>query len=110
MAHAGGRCSKLDDPEDLASCDQMQEIMGVARQLPAGAVDMIAAGHTHQAMAQDVGGIPIVEAYANGRSFSRVDFNINRSSGAVVAKHYANGETRDDALVRARQRFGSEQG
>jgi len=87
MAHAGGRCSKLDDPEDVASCDQMQEIMGVARQLPAGLVDMIAAGHTHQAMAQDVAGIPVVEAYANGRSFSRVDLSVNRSSGAVVAKH-----------------------
>ena len=87
MAHAGGRCSRLDDPEDLASCDQMQEIMGVARQLPAGLVDMIAAGHTHQAMAQDVAGIPIVEAYANGRSFSRVDLNVNRSSGAVVSRH-----------------------
>ena len=87
MAHAGGRCSRLDDPEDLASCDQMQEIMGVARALPARLVDMIAAGHTHQAMAQDVAGIPIVEAYANGRSFSRVDFSVNRSSGAVVAKH-----------------------
>src|SRR6266550_321597 len=87
MAHAGGRCSKLDDPEDVASCDQMQEIMGVARQLPAGLVDMIAAGHTHQAMAQDVAGIPVVEAYANGRSFSRADLSVNRSSGAVVANH-----------------------
>src|SRR5882672_1931552 len=87
LAHAGGRCTRLDDPEDLASCEQMAEIMNVARQLPAGLVDMIAAGHTHQAMAQDVAGIPIVEGYSNGRSFSRVDVTVNRSSGAVVARH-----------------------
>jgi len=87
LAHAGGRCTKLDDPEDLSSCDQMAEIVGVVRELPAGLVDMIAAGHTHQGMAQDVAGIPVVEAYSAGRSFSRVDLTVNRSSGTVVAKH-----------------------
>jgi 2',3'-cyclic-nucleotide 2'-phosphodiesterase (5'-nucleotidase family) len=86
LAHAGGRCTKLDDPEDLSSCDAMAEIVNVARQLPTGLVDIIAAGHTHQAMAQDVAGIAIVQAYANGRSFSRVDVTVARSSGAVVAK------------------------
>ena len=86
LAHAGGRCSVLDNPEDLSSCDQMSEIVNVARQLPAGLVDMIAAGHTHQAMAQDVAGIAVVEAYSGGRSFSRVDLTVRRSSGALVSK------------------------
>src|SRR5882672_7805828 len=86
LAHAGGRCTRLDDPEDLGSCDQMAEIVNVARQLPAGLVDMISAGHTHQAMAQDVAGIAVVEAYSGGRSFSRVDLSVNRSSGALVSK------------------------
>ena len=87
LAHAGGRCTRLDDPEDLSSCDQMSEIINVARQLPSGMVDMISAGHTHQAMAQDVAGVPVVEAYSSGRSFSRVDLTIDRSSGTVVARH-----------------------
>src|SRR5438309_10055669 len=39
LAHAGGRCTKLDDPEDTSSCDQMAEIMNVAHQLPAGLGD-----------------------------------------------------------------------
>src|SRR6185503_3682915 len=86
LAHAGGRCTRLEDPQDLGSCDQMAEIVNVARQLPAGLVDMISAGHTHQAMAQDVAGIAVVEAYSGGRSFSRVDLTVNRSSGAVVSK------------------------
>jgi hypothetical protein len=31
LAHAGGRCTRLDDPENLSSCDQMAEIVQVAR-------------------------------------------------------------------------------
>ena len=86
LAHAGGRCTRLENPEDLSSCDQMAEIVNVARQLPAGLVDVISAGHTHQAMAQDVAGIAVVEAYSGGRAFSRVDLTVNRSSGALVSK------------------------
>jgi 5'-nucleotidase len=86
LAHAGGRCTRLENPEDLSSCDPMAEIVNVARQLPAGLVDMISAGHTHQAMAQDVAGIAVVEAYSGGRAFSRVDLTVNRSSGALVSK------------------------
>ena len=86
LAHAGGRCTKLDNPEDLSSCDQMAEIVNVAHQLPAGLVDMISAGHAHQAMAQDIAGIAVVEAYSAGRSFSRVDMTVNRASGALVSK------------------------
>ena len=86
LAHAGGRCTKLNDPENLSSCDQMAEIVQVARQLPAGLVDVIAAGHTHQAMAHDVAGIALVEAYSTGRSFSRVDLTMNRSTRTLTAK------------------------
>jgi 5'-nucleotidase len=86
LAHAGGVCTKLDDPDNLTSCDQMAEIVQVARQLPAGLVDMIAAGHVHQAMAHDVSGIAIVEAYSTGRSFSRVDLMVNRSTRTLAGK------------------------
>jgi len=86
LAHAGGRCTKLDNPEDLSSCDQMAEIVQVARQLPSGLVDVIAAGHTHQAMAHDIAGIAVVEGYANARSFSRIDLTVNRSTGMLVRK------------------------
>ena len=87
LAHAGGRCTELDDPENLSSCDQMAEIVRVARELPVGLVDMIAAGHTHQAMAHNVSGIAIVEPYVAGRSFSRVDLTIDRSTRTLTGKH-----------------------
>ena len=48
-AHAGGRCSSFDRPEDLSSCEPSSEIFTVARELPRGLVDVIVAGHTHAA-------------------------------------------------------------
>jgi 5'-nucleotidase len=86
-AHAGGKCSEFGDADDLSSCDGDQEIMQVARKLPPGAVDVIAAGHTHAAMAHRVNGIAVVQAHHAGRAFGRVDLVVDRGSGKVVAAH-----------------------
>ena len=86
-AHAGGRCRSFADPRDLSSCEDDQEIMAVAAALPAGAVDAIVAGHTHAAVAHYVNGIPVLESYANGRAFGRVDFVLERATGRVLDTH-----------------------
>lgn len=83
-AHVGSKCKDLHDPNDLSSCEQDEEIFEVARALPAGAVDVIVAGHTHAAMAHRVNDIAIIESYANGRAFGRVDLRIN-PAGVVTA-------------------------
>jgi 5'-nucleotidase len=83
-AHAGGRCRNFDDPRDLSSCEESQEIMGVARALPAGTVDAIVAGHTHAAVAHFVNGIPVLESFASGRAFGRVDLVLDRASSRVL--------------------------
>lgn len=83
-AHAGGACEELDDPDDLSTCDPDHEIFRVARALPAGAVDAIVAGHAHAGIAHRVNGIPIVEAFALGRAFARVDLEVDPASGRVV--------------------------
>ncbi|WP_428267654.1 bifunctional metallophosphatase/5'-nucleotidase [Haliangium sp.] len=86
-AHAGGRCQDLDDPADLSSCAPDEEIMAVAEALPPGLVDVIVAGHTHQAMAQRVNGIAIIESYARGRAFGRVDLVVDVEAGEVRETH-----------------------
>jgi 2',3'-cyclic-nucleotide 2'-phosphodiesterase (5'-nucleotidase family) len=86
-AHAGGECGRADKPDDLTSCKPNEEIFAVARGLPAGSVDMIAAGHTHQMVAHTVAGIPIVQAMSEGRAFGRVDLTIDRKSGKLAAAH-----------------------
>jgi len=85
--HEGGACTDFSAPDDLTSCDAKSEIFAVARALPKGAVDAIVAGHTHQAVAKRVAGIPIIQSYCNGRAFGRVDLTVERRSGKVVASH-----------------------
>ena len=85
-AHAGGVCKRFDAPEHFDSCEPDGEIFQVARELAAAArvVDAIVAGHTHEGVAHRVSGIPIVEAFANGHDFSRIDLTINRTSGRAI--------------------------
>ncbi|MEO8466640.1 MAG: 5'-nucleotidase C-terminal domain-containing protein [Gammaproteobacteria bacterium] len=83
-AHAGGACAEFTNPTDLSSCDDEAEIFRLARSLPRGLVDVIAAGHTHQGLAHEVEGVAIVQGYSHGRAFGRVDVTIDRASGRVV--------------------------
>ncbi len=83
-AHAGGACSDFADPADLSSCDDSAEIFELARSLPSGLIDVIVAGHTHQGVAHDVEGTAIIQGYALGRAFGRVDVAFDRRTGRVV--------------------------
>jgi 2',3'-cyclic-nucleotide 2'-phosphodiesterase (5'-nucleotidase family) len=88
-AHAGGVCQRFDAPEHFESCEPDGEIFQVARELAASGatLDVIVAGHTHEGVAHRVSGIPIVEAFANGHAFSRVDLTIDRATGRAVDAH-----------------------
>jgi len=86
IAHAGADCKDFTDPSDLSSCSPDAEIFDVARALPEGSVDAIFAGHTHAGVAHLVNGIPIVEAYARGRAFSRVDLRLDGATHRVLER------------------------
>ena len=83
-AHAGGHCEEFDDPDDLSTCDEHQEIVQVARRLPEGLIDVIVGGHTHRAIAHRVNGIPVMEQYSYGFAFGRTDLVLERESRRVV--------------------------
>jgi len=85
-AHAGSRCTEFTDPRDLSSCNLDGEIMRVAQALPKGLVDHIIAGHVHQGIAHIVNDIAITASYSGTRAFSRVDFTVDRVTGAVQAR------------------------
>jgi 5'-nucleotidase len=85
-AHAGGRCGNLQQSSDVSSCDPASEIVRVARALPRGAVDVIVAGHTHAGMAHLIEDTAVIEAFALGRAFGRVDVVVDRSTGKVSEK------------------------
>jgi len=84
LAHAGAECERFDDPHDLSSCDD-GEIFEAVRRLPHGTVNAIFAGHTHAGVAHFVEGVAVAEAYAYGHAFSRIDFQVERPSGRVLA-------------------------
>ena len=85
VAHEGGECKTFTDPDSLESCDAKSEIFSVVRALPEGSVDAMVSGHTHQAIAQRVAGVPIIQSYSNGRAFGRIDLTVERRGGKVVA-------------------------
>ena len=84
LAHAGGLCRGFDSPDDLGSCEPAREIFAVAQALPPGLVDVIAGGHTHQGVAHRVNGIAVIQAFADGRAFGRVDLRVDRRSRRVL--------------------------
>lgn len=81
-AHVGSKCSDLHDPTDLSSCDQDEELFKMLGVVPPGTVDVVVAGHTHAAMAHRIGDVAVIESYASGRAFGRVDVRV--SGGDVV--------------------------
>ncbi len=89
-SHAGGSCEVFARSTDLGSCDDTAEIFEAVRVLPRGLVDVVFAGHTHAAVAHEVNGVAVVQAYSWGRAFSRVDMTVARpaatDSGSAAAR------------------------
>jgi 5'-nucleotidase len=81
--HAGGRCRDLDHPDDLSTCEADSEVFQLAQSLPPGLVDVIVGGHTHQAIAQRVNGIAILQAWLKGEGFGRVDITLSGGKKSV---------------------------
>jgi 5'-nucleotidase len=83
-AHAGSICTNFDNPRDLSSCDMDGEIIQVARAIPAGLVDQVIGGHVHEKIAHFVDGIAVTSAKSSTRAFGRVDYTLDRHTGAVI--------------------------
>jgi len=75
-AHIGSKCTNLDKPNDLSTCDTNEELFRMISDLPKGIVDVIIAGHTHAAIAHRISDIAVIESYASGRAFGRVDLRV----------------------------------
>ena len=86
VAHAGGSCTRFDNPQDLSSCEPDSEIFRLARALPPGLVDVIVGGHRNAGVAHVVAGIPIVHAPSNLIAFSRVDLTVDPTTARVLDK------------------------
>ncbi|HEX7837757.1 MAG TPA: bifunctional UDP-sugar hydrolase/5'-nucleotidase, partial [Kofleriaceae bacterium] len=84
--HIGSSCKDLEHPDDASSCDRAEELFKVLGELPRGTVDAIVAGHIHAAIAHQLDGIPVIESFASGRAFGRIDLQVS-PEGQVTASH-----------------------
>ncbi|HKO58048.1 MAG TPA: bifunctional UDP-sugar hydrolase/5'-nucleotidase [Thermoanaerobaculia bacterium] len=84
IAHMGGRCSDMNDPNDVASCETDHEAMKFLQAMPAGTIDAYFAGHTHQQMRQIINGVPAMQALAYSNEFSSLDLWIDPAAHKVV--------------------------
>lgn len=94
VAHAGGRCDDLKDPNDGTHCHPGEEIFAMLAELPRGTVDAVVAGHTHRAVGHFVNGAPVIETSALGRSFGVISLEIDPKSRRPIP-----GATRIEAEV-----------
>jgi 2',3'-cyclic-nucleotide 2'-phosphodiesterase (5'-nucleotidase family) len=84
--HIGSNCKEFDQPDDSASCDRNQELFDLLKDLPKGTVDVIVGGHTHAGVAHRIDGVAVIESYASGRAFGRVDLRLG-PDGAITDVH-----------------------
>jgi len=85
VAHAGGRCPRLDNPRDMSSCELNNgEIYPVLEPLPPGTLDGLVAGHTHQVMGHFIHGVPVIETTGLGRSFGYIELFVDPVSRKVL--------------------------
>jgi 5'-nucleotidase len=84
VAHMGGRCTKVHDPNDLSSCDLNNEAPRLLEQLPPGTIDGYFAGHTHSQMRHYVNGVPALQGAPYSREFATLDLWIDTASNRVT--------------------------
>lgn len=79
VSHVGLRCERgkapashaLRKPSDAqGECGDNEEMVRLLRSIPAGTLDAVVAGHTHQIVHHWVAGTPVIEGGANGRYFN----------------------------------------
>jgi len=94
VAHAGGKCNDLKNPNDVSGCDAGAEIFSMLEELPPGTVDAVVAGHVHRPVGHFVHGTPVIETSALGRSFGVITLALD-----PVTRRPIPGQTRIEAEV-----------
>lgn len=85
LAHAGGRCARWDDSNDLSSCEPSNgEIFAMMDAIPEGTLDAVIAGHTHAPMGHFLKGTPVVETTGMGKTFGMIDLAVDPVTRKVL--------------------------
>lgn len=71
-SHVGGKCTEINDPRDISSCDTSEELTQLLQSLPKGTVDVALGGHTHQVLAHYFNDVATIESGSYARNLSLV--------------------------------------
>jgi len=82
--HAGGFCEKIDNPNDISTCDPAEEMFLVAQSLKPGTVDLIVGGHSHAYVRHYVNSTPLLQVGANGIGFGLAVLKFSKAENKVV--------------------------
>ena len=77
VAHAGVEV-------DEASGEVHGPVADLIRNLGPNQLDLVIAGHTHLPFSARIAGVPVLQAWPNGISFTRADLIVDRRTGKVV--------------------------
>ncbi len=73
VGHLGGKCEEFEDPTDLSSCAQDEELFTLLQGLPQATLDAFVGGHTHRRVAHVVNGTAAIESGARASYLGRID-------------------------------------
>lgn len=83
--HEGANCQSFTSPRDLSSClNNDERIISIARELGSN-VDAIVAGHSHAGVAHFVGETPVIQAFAYGVAFGRIDLRFTKTAAGTYS-------------------------
>lgn len=85
IAHAGGICDMTrpaQEGDQACKSAQPDEITRLLDSIPEGTLDAVLAGHVHQAQGHLIRGVPVMQTYGFGGSFSRLDIWVNHAAKA----------------------------
>ncbi len=84
VMHAGGKCTKWNDPHDTSSCDtDSGEVFQMLSQMPAGTLDAVVAGHSHAVIGHFFQATPVIESPGMGRFMGVIDLFVDPATRAV---------------------------
>lgn len=78
VGHLGGKCESFDDPRNLSSCVEDEELFRLLHALPQGTIDGFVGGHTHRRVAHIVHGVAAIESGARMSHLGRVDVIVRK--------------------------------
>jgi 5'-nucleotidase len=85
LVHAGGNCTRVNDPKDLSSCDRNDsELFEMLQELPPGTLDAVVAGHTHHSIGHFVNETPVIETWGMLGTFSIIELFVDPKKKTVL--------------------------